>query len=208
MINGLIDLLVAGAIGLAIYGLVHFPGLRAGWSWVVYLGLFLGIVAGYALTGAHLGRLASPATRWAGVLAGTPAAVCGWWIGRSNGGLIGFAAVFVIAVPSVIVAVAVVRRQRRADQASVAVICAALTAGLLTFVSYVATTYATLGPPTASLLQEFAHSGAHDYRSWVVGDDLGGAVFLLLFVPALAIGLGLLAARLAAPSRPASAAAT
>jgi len=86
--------------------------------------------------------------------------------------------------------------------------CAALTAGLLTFASYVATTHATLGPPTATLLQEFARSGAHDYRSWVIGDDLGGAVFLLLFVPLLATALGMLAARLASPSSPSNAHAT
>src|SRR5262249_4485281 len=32
---------IALAAGLAAFGLVHYPGLRDGWSWLVYLGLFV-----------------------------------------------------------------------------------------------------------------------------------------------------------------------
>jgi hypothetical protein len=203
--SGLIDLLAACAVSLAFFGLVHYPGLRDGWAWMVYLALFLAIVAAYTFAGVHVGRMGSPTARWAGTLAGTPAALCGWWIAQSNGGAIGFAAMLVIALPCAIAAAVVAKRQRRMDLAVVVAMCAALSAGLFAFVSYVATTYATLAPPSDALLQEFARSGAHDYRSWVVGDDLGGAVFLLLFVPVLTTVLGLVAARLASPSAPTSA---
>jgi hypothetical protein len=184
--------------------IIPYPGLRTGWGWIIDLAVFLAIVAGYSLAGVHLGRLGSAAARRAGLLAGAPAALCGWWIAQSNGGAIGYAAMLVIALPCAIAATIVAKRQQRTDQAAVAAMCAALSAGLFAFVSYVATTYATLRPPTAALLQEFARSGAHDYRSWVVGDDLGGAVFLLLFIPVLATALGILFARLASSGPPTS----
>jgi Phytanoyl-CoA dioxygenase (PhyH) len=60
-------------------------------------------------------------------------------------------------------------------------------------------------PSTSALLQQFTRSDAHDYRSWAISGNLGGAVFLLLIVPLLATALGLLATRLASPSSPVSA---
>jgi len=198
-IRGVIDLVAAGAVGLAIFGLVHYPGLRAGWAWSIEFAGFLAIIAAYLFAAAHLSRLGSPAARRAGTLAGAPAALCGWWIAQSNGGTIGFAAMLLVVLPCAIAAMIVARPQAQAGQAAIAALCGALSAGLFVFVSYVATTYATLGPPTAQLLDEFTHSGAHDYRSWAVGDDLGGAVFLLLAVPVLATAAGLVAARLVTP---------
>ncbi|HYZ29422.1 MAG TPA: hypothetical protein VE570_10230, partial [Thermoleophilaceae bacterium] len=38
------------------------------------------------------------------------------------------------------------------------------------------------GSPTSALLAEYHRSGARDYATWEVGDNLGGAVFLLGFV--------------------------
>jgi hypothetical protein len=199
LVGGLIGVLAAAAVGLAVYGLVHYPGLRTGSVWAVYLAAFVGLVTCYAAAGSLLGRLGNPSVRWVGVLGGAPAAVLGWWTASSNG-VLSSAVVIFVAVPCALAAVYVARRHRGAGEAAVAAGCASLTAGLVTFLAYVLTTYLTDGGAvTPLLLRQFAQSGAHDYRSWAIGDSLGGAVVLLLFIPLVAGALGLLCAWLAQP---------
>jgi hypothetical protein len=102
-------------------------------------------------------------------------------------------------LPALAALVAIRREPRRAD-GSIAAGCCALTAGLATFIGYVFVTYTTDGgTPSARLLDDFRRSGARDYRTWVVGDNLGGAVFLLGFVLIVGIALGLIAAHATAP---------
>ena len=189
-LRGLSDLFVACAIALATYGLVRFPGVRVGWAWLVALAVFLLTVSGYAFGCSRLSRLGSPQNRWLGVLAGTPAALCGWWAASSNS-VVSLPLVMVAAVPIVIVALYVIRRHRRADEAVVAVSGASLTAGLVTFIAYLSTTYATGGgPSTPVLFHQLARSGAPDHPSWRIADNFGASVFLLLFVPLVALTLG------------------
>jgi hypothetical protein len=108
--------------------------------------------------------------------------------------------VIVVTLLPVIAAVCAVRRDRNADSGVVAAVCCALVTGLLSFVGYAAGTYATADRrPTAALLHEFARSGTRNYRTWLVGDNLGGACFMLIFIPTVGIVLGLIASRLPTP---------
>ncbi len=195
--GGLIGAAAIGSLGLAAAGLIHYPGLRAGWLWVVVTVVFAVSVAGYAVIGIWLGQVGSPSTRLIAMTAATPAILIGWWAAHTAG-VVSSMTVVVLAIPSVIVGAAIARSHRHHDQAVIAVGCAAVTSGLFAFVAYTLTTYVTGGgPATTSLLQQFSQSGATDYRTWVVGDNLDGAVFLLLFMPLVGGALGLLSARLA-----------
>jgi hypothetical protein len=197
--SGVVGLGAASAVVVAIYGLVEYPGVGAGWVSAVYLVVFGVLVAFYALAGFRLVRLGSGLARTVGLLAAAPAAVGAWWAARSDSVLsIGGSIVFVI--PVAIAAGSVARRRRRADDGVVAASCGGVAAGFVTFLVYAVTTYATNGGPvTPTSWREFAQSGAHDYVTWAVGENLAGAVFLLLIVPVLATLLGLLAAKAAAP---------
>ena len=189
----------------AVYALLHYPGMRTGWVWAVYLAGFIVLVALYAIAGSLLGRLGSPSARWIGLLGGAPAVLCGWWAADSNS-VLSAATVIFVALPGSIAAIYIARGRRRADDAMVATGCASLTGGLLMFIAYVSTTYITNGGPTTPvLLQEFARSGASNYQSWAITDNLAGAVLLLLLVPLLTAALGSVAARIATPKSPAEA---
>ncbi len=200
LIGGVIGVAALGAAGLAAAGLVRYPGLREGWLWIVVATVFVFAVAGYAVIGLWLSQLGSAATRRIGLMAAVPAVVIGWWAGHSNG-VVSSATLILLAIPVALVGAGVARSERHTDEAGVAVGCAAVAAGLFTFVAYASTTFITGGgQATASSLQQFTQSGASSYRAWAIGDHLDGAVFLLLFVPLVAGALGMLSAHLAAPS--------
>jgi hypothetical protein len=120
--------------------------------------------------------------------------VGGWWLAASNSAL-SLGGEAALALCPAAGALIVARRWGR-DEAVVAAAVASVTAGLLVFIGYVATTYATsVTPATPALLREFASSGAHNYRGWAIGDDLAGAVVLLLYAPVIAMAFGYLPAR-------------
>lgn len=198
----LIGVAAVGAFGLAAWALIHYPYLRTGWLWIVMTAVVVVALTGYAVIGVWLSKMGSRSTRWAALVASTPAIVVGWWAGH-NSGVVGSTTVLSIAIPICVLGAGVARSERHRDRAGVAVGYAGIAASLFTFVSYVATTYVTGGGrTTAPLQEESAQSGARNYRDWVIGDNLDGAVFLLLVVPLVAVTLGLLAARLASRTAP------
>src|SRR5262249_37426226 len=116
-------------------------------------------------------------------LVGVPAVVLSWSAVVYSGPVSGATTLVVTFLPAV-AALAAVRREGDRDSGVVAGVCCAVVTGLLSFAGYVAGTYATSERhPTAALLHEFAQSGARNYRTWMVGDNLGGACFLLIFIP-------------------------
>jgi hypothetical protein len=202
LFGGLIGAAAIGSLGLAVGGLIHYPGLRTGWLWIVVSVVFAVTVVSYAAIGMRLGQIGSPSTRLVAMMATSPAILIGWWAGHADG-VVSSVTVIVLAIPSAIVGTGIARSQLHRDQAGIAVGCVAATSGLFVFVAYTLTTYVTVGgPATTSLRHQFSQSGATDYRTWVVGGNLDGAVFLLLFMPVVAGALGLLSARLASPGDP------
>jgi hypothetical protein len=80
----------------------------------------------------------------------------------------------------------VARVDRRWTSGLVAGTTGALVAGLPTFIGFAAATYVTAGGvPTDLMLEEFRRSGSAGYATWAIGDNVGGAVFMLGFVPLL-----------------------
>jgi hypothetical protein len=98
----------------------------------------------------------------------------------------------------------ITRHDRRRDRAAAAALCGAVVVGLLFFVGAVATTYLGPAPHNAAMLAEFAKSGAPDYRTWVVADNLGGATVMLVVLGVAGLASGAIAALGRAPRDPVS----
>ena len=192
---------VAAATGLAAFGLVHYPGLRQGSAWIAYVSVFIVGLVLYVLAGAQTAKWGTTSSNRAGVLAATPAVACAWHVASSNSPA-SFAVEMVCVLLPGLAAVWSVRRHGTAGAGIAAAAVGALTTGLLFFIGYATTTYARgSGTPTGVVLREFTSSGMHSFRAWSIGDNLGGACFMLLFVPLLGTAVGLLAVRITAKPR-------
>jgi hypothetical protein len=81
-----------------------------------------------------------------------------------------------------------------------------LVGALTLFVAGMAATYAAatagrLSPTDAYTIRAFQDSGLPDLTTYVVGDDLGGSIMLLVWIPLLCLAIGALGGALGA-SRP------
>jgi hypothetical protein len=192
---------VAAAVALAGFGLWRYPGLRVGVAWLVYLAIFAVALTACALAGYLVARIGSPAGRVSAVGMALPALLLSWYAAAHNSATAVGAALAVVLLPGAAGAVA-----RRIDRTRVAAVAAAalcaVTTGLLSFIGYVATTYATHGGAISpSTWAEYLASGAPDYPTWAVSDNLGGACFLLVFIPLVGLAAGILTAALP-PAQP------
>jgi len=196
-----VGLSAATAAGLGAFGLVHYPGLRQGSAWIAYVSVFIIGLLLYVLAGAQTAKWGTTSSHRAGVVAAAPAAACAWYAASSDSPA-SFAVAMVCVLLPGLAAVWSVRRHGTAGAGIAAAAVGALTTGLLFFIGYVTTTYATgSGTPSGVVLREFTHSGVHDFRTWSIGDNLGGACFMLLFVPLVGAAVGLVAARITAQLR-------
>lgn len=186
------------AIGLAVFGLLRYPGLRSGW-WAADVAVFLVALGVHGALGGRLALLGSPRARRIGLLAALPAAGMAAAAAESSGAVSYTLALAVLALPAVAGSTAA-RLERRVGSGVVAAGTACVLASLLTFIAFVSVTYIENGgAPTPTLLAQFHHSGVRDYATWAVGDNLGGAVFMLGFVLLLGASLGMGAASVAPP---------
>jgi hypothetical protein len=195
--------LIAVAGSLAVYALAHYPGLRSGTAWIVYFTGFLGGLVLYFVAGVYAAGLGSANARRIGILCGLPALPFCWACARFNGAWTGAIGMSTLLLPA-LAALLAIATERSRSSATAAAMSAAVVAGLLAFIGLAATSYSmSSNHPTAMMLREFRASGEHDYRTWMVGDNLGGAcMMMLVFIPIIGLPLGLLAARLAPDERP------
>lgn len=190
---------IAAAMTLALYGLIHYPGLRDGSVWLVYLALFIFGLLGYAAVAYLLARLGNSAACLVGVVAALPALAGGWFAATSNSPASVAVASAIALLPALAACYQLRRETGTSAGAMVAATCCAIVAGLLAFVGLIATSYAQPAEPTPAMLHEFAASAAPDYRTWVIGDALGGACFLLVYIPLIGTTLGVIISALARP---------
>jgi hypothetical protein len=195
---------IAGALALAAYGLVHYPGLRSGYNaWpsvVAFVALLLGyVVITLALSSSRRPH-ASIARRYG--LAGGLAIGAAWFVIYSPTSLlkgwVGVPLAVVLLGPACIAALAG-RSARDAKVGTHAALWSGIVGGLVVFIVWVTATYLRDGAPyDPALLRDFHRSGAPDLAAYAVSDDLGGGLVLLLIVPMIALALGSLTARFAA----------
>jgi len=204
-VRALVLCAVAVVLALGLYGAVRYPPLRTGAAGWVAIAAFAGILLVYAAAALALtrgaARGASLARRWG--LAGGIAVGAAWLAvvvpGAFAKGLVALPLAAALLVPAG-VATVVARATGQPRAGADAALWSGMVGALLAFTVWVAATYASDGRPyDAQLLRDFRHSGAHDLAAYAVGDTLGGAVGLLVIVPVVALALGSLGARLAAP---------
>jgi hypothetical protein len=187
---------IAACAALAVFGLIHYPGLRDGPAWIVYLTLFTLGLSLYAVLACSTAGLGSRAARVQGLAMGALIGAGGWFA-ASHSSSSGVAVTQVVLVLPALVAWLTARRNGSAA-GLVAGVWTALTGALMMFVGFVATTYVTgAAAPTTGTLREFAASGAPNYTTWAIGDALGGACFLLLLLPAVGSVLAAIVASIA-----------
>ena len=98
--------------------------------------------------------------------------------------------------PTLVAAIAG-RHTRDSTTGALAALWAGLVGGLTVFIVWVSVTYADAGGPyDAGLVRDFHKSGSPDLATYAVSDNLGSGLVLLLMIPAVALALGSLSARL------------
>ena len=194
---------IAAAVGLAAYGLVHYPGLRSDSSTWVSLASFLALLAGYALITLALSGnqtdQASVACRYG--LAGGLVIGAAWFVILAPTSIlkswVAFPLVIVLLGPACVAAL-VGRSARDPRMGARAALWSGIVSGLTVFTIWVTATYLSNGRPyDPGLLRDFQQSGAHDLATYAVSDNLGSGLVLLLIVPLIALALGSLTAHLA-----------
>ena len=188
---------IAATILLAFYGLVRYPGLRTGLGTWLAAAAFLVIMLAYGVAALSLSRGRAPAAAIARRygLAGGLAVGAAWLLILAPLAKALFFVPLAIAllVPAGVAALAG-RSSRDARAGRAAALWCGLVGGLLVFIVWMTVTYADDGRPyDAQMVRDFRASGSHDLTAYAVGDDLGGALGLLLIIPVVALALGSLA---------------
>jgi hypothetical protein len=197
---------IGAVLALGAYGAERYPALRAGPAGWAAIAAFAALLLLYAAVALALTRGVSPQARLArrSGLAGGLAVGVAWLAivmpGAFSKNLVALPLLAALLVPAV-VAVLVGRSARRFRTGAEAALWSGMVGALLAFIVWVPATYADDGRPyDPQLLRDYRHSGAHDLAAYAVGDTLGSAIGLLVIVPVVALALGSLGARLAAPA--------
>jgi hypothetical protein len=195
------------AFALVGYGLVHYPGLRSEpnvWGAMI---LFLATLLIYSAITVLLSRGESErsvAARRYG-LAGGLAVGVGWLLGveppSAVKGWVFLPLLVALLGPAIVAAVA--GRSRDDSRTGIlAALWSGLVGGLAVFIVWVTMTYANAGGPYDSgLIRDFHNSGARDLSTYAVSDNLGSGLVMLLMIPAVALALGSVTARLGTAAR-------
>jgi hypothetical protein len=207
---------VAGAVGVVLYGVVRYPG-AVGEPWDPVL-IVLSVVLAATLSGYTWMALVPPQAATSQPVVVRRYGLVG---GLVVGGLpvVGSAAAeFGYGKPlagwswlaAAVAAVAAGALAARATGAARAGLQAGLWLGLVgaltLFVVGMLGTYAAaaagrLIPTDAYTIRAFQHSGLADLTTYVVGDNLGGSIMLLLWIPLLGVGVGAVGGALGAGRR-------
>jgi hypothetical protein len=162
--------------------------------------LFGATLAGYGILAATLSRDGGQealTARWYGLATGL--AVGGSWVVLLTSAAISptwsFLPMAVAVLAPAMVATAVACTSRSSAAGTRTALWAGLVGGLTVFIGYSIATFVSQGRPyDPALITEFHHSGTANLATYAVGDALGGAIVMLLIVPAIALALGSLCA--------------
>jgi hypothetical protein len=189
---------VMAALALPVYGLVHYPSLRAAPdAGITGAGLVATLLV-YALTARTLLPGTTPAAgaaRRRAVLGGL-AVGAAWLCVLAPGALKQWVlAPLVLALVCPLgVAVRTARASRDVRAGAAAALASGLVGGLLAFVVWMTASYLQAGGPyDPQLVRDFRASGAHDLASFAVADDLSTALGLLVVIPIVCGAFGCIA---------------
>ena len=194
---------ITSSLGLVVYGLVQYPGLRTGVVVWASMTAFLAVLFIYGTVTISLSRGDSPEIslpRRYGLAGGL--IIGGAWLAALSPphDLKAWVAVpLVVALfgPACVAALAG-RQHRDVRIGTRAALWAGIVGGLGVFVVWVATTYAGAGGPyDAGTMRDFHSSHATDLTTYAISDNLGSALVLLLLIPTFALAVGSLTAQIA-----------
>jgi hypothetical protein len=197
---------IIGAVCLAGYGLLHYPGLRSGPGTWISVTCFLLVLVSYALVALALSGQdmchASIASRH-GVIGGLLIGSA-WFLILAPTSLVkswvALPLLIALVGPACIAALAS-RSANDAKTGAQAALWSGIVGGLAAFLIWVSATYLRDGRPyDPGLVRDFHQSGAPDLATYAVSDNLGSGLVLLIIVPIVAIALGSVTARLTAGS--------
>jgi hypothetical protein len=191
---------IAAAGVLAVIGLVRYPWVRAGSWWSLYLVGFVGALMACGVVWWIGARLSSRTAALVGITL-APATLASSWMAMRSASSSSIAFALLPAGLPAIAVLLITHRDRSRDRAAAAALCGAVAVSLLFFIGAVATTYLSPTPRNAAMLAEFAKSGAPDYRTWVVADNLSGATVMLALLAMAGLASGIIAAVARAPRR-------
>ncbi|MDX6535988.1 MAG: hypothetical protein QOD37_329 [Gaiellales bacterium] len=195
---------VAAALALGGYGLVRYPLLRAGEGARASALMLLAVLLAYVVCALCLSRGMTPtavvARRYglcSGVAIGAgwlvvifPSAPLKEWV---------FVPLAMVMLGPACVAALAARATGDPRTATAASMWCGLVGALVVFLIWVTATYLDNGGPIdPQLIRDFHASGAPDLTTYAIGDNLGGALGMLVMIPTIALAAGSFAARLAA----------
>jgi hypothetical protein len=195
------------ALALVGYGFVRYPGLRSEPNFWGACTIFLATLLAYAALALLFARGVSHqaiAARRFGIGGGL-ATGAGWLLGLAPPTALKawvFLPLLIALVGPALVATIVGHRSRDCRTGTLTALWSGLVAGLTVFIVWTIVTYANAGGPYDSgLVRDFGQSGAHDLRTYAIGDNLGSGLVLLLVIPTVALAIGTLGTRISNATR-------
>lgn len=193
---------VCAAVALGGYGLIRYPGLRAGGDARIAVVAFVALLVAYGAVTLSLSRGAGSrevTARRHGMVGGVVIGAA-WLVALSPTAVVKEWVLVPLTVallgPGCVAALAA-RAGADVTAGSRAALWSGIVAGLLVFAVWMTATYARDGRPyDAQLLRDFPHSGAPDLATLAIGDALASALTMLILIPLAAVAFGSLGARL------------
>jgi hypothetical protein len=195
--RGLALAAIAGSLCSVAFGLARFPGLRdSAATWPV-VGVCLALLMGYGGLAVLLSRrsgIDATAARRVGLIAGLATGASWFAVWQS----ISFLPIFAALLAPVVAAAWLAWTRRSMAAGAWAGLWGGLFGGLVFFVGVSVASYLSDGRPyDRYLVAEYHRSGAPNLATYAVGDNLSGAIVMLLAVPVFAVAFGALGAWLA-----------
>lgn len=195
--RGLVLAAIAASLGSVAFGLARYPGLRdSAATWPV-VAVYLAVLVAYGGLGVLLSRQSgadATAGRRVGLVAGLATGASWFAVWQS----ISFLPIFAALLVPVVAATWLAWTRRSRAAGAWAGLWGGLFGGLVFFMGVSVASYMSDGRPyDRYVIAEYHRSGAPNLATYAVGDNLSGAIVMLVAVPVLAVAFGALGAWLA-----------
>ncbi len=188
---------IAASLGSVAFGLTRYPGLRdSAATWPV-VAAYMAVIAAYGGLGVLLSRQSdanATAGRRVGLVIGLASGAAWFAVWQS----ISFLPVFAALLAPVVAATGLAWTRRSTAVGAWAGLWGGLFGGLVFFMGVSIASYLSDGRPyDRYVIADYHRSGAPNLATYAVGDNLSGAIVMLLAVPVFAVSFGALGAWLA-----------
>ncbi len=188
---------IAASLCSVVIGLARYPGLRdSAATWPV-VAVYLALLASYGGVAVVLSRRSgsdATAGRRVGLVVGLLTGASWFAVWQS----VSFLPIFAALLAPVVAATWLAWTRRNTAAGVWAGLWGGLFGGLVFFIGVSVASYVSDGRPyDRYVIAEYHRSGAPNLATYAVGDNLSGAIVMLLAVPVFAVGFGALGAWLA-----------